>query len=584
MGRRVVQYSGAENGVSLEHPVTHDAEPDDGRPAADGHRVMVIGLDGAGFDVIGGLLAGGRMPNLARLQETGASGTLRSIYPPISAIAWPSFYTGVGPGKHTVFGFSHFHPATYGRTLANARSVAVPTIWDLASARERRSVIANVPMTYPPAPLNGVLVSGLLAPHPRSSFTYPEELRDELAAEVGTLMPDPSRTRLLRRTVRGALGWLGRATDIRTRMFLHLMGGQPWDLFVGVFRTTDVTQHAFLGKAVRSPEPPYEMVRRGGHIIAGHYEQVDAAIGKLVAEAPADTSFVVMSDHGANVKGHSFFTNEWLADRGLLKWARWPLFGESGGAVKHVTVGRQLQSLRVAWLGKLLPQHWLDREITIPRESSILHMGRSIDWAQTRAFCDPTMPEGIRINLRDRERDGTVAPGEEYERVVSDIIEAAGETAAADGAEPIVKIARREELYTGPHVEEAPDLVLITEDMSVRREPCRRGHLRPARGLLRAGHSSDGIVVASGPAFASLEEPVNASIVDLAPTILYLLGVPVPEESDGRVLTELLRPEVTAGREIEYAAYGEGVERCAPEPTEPVDERVVKRLRDLGYL
>jgi predicted AlkP superfamily phosphohydrolase/phosphomutase len=194
------------------------------------------------------------------------------------------------------------------------------------------------------------------------------------------------------------------------------------------------------------------------------------------------------------------------------------------------------------------------------------------------------MPEGIRINLRDRERDGTVAPGEEYERVVSDIIEAAGETAAADGAEPIVKIARREELYTGPHVEEAPDLVLITEDMSVRREPCRRGHLRPARGLLRAGHSSDGIVVASGPAFASLEEPVNASIVDLAPTILYLLGVPVPEESDGRVLTELLRPEVTAGREIEYAAYGEGVERCAPEPTEPVDERVVKRLRDLGYL
>ncbi len=311
-------------------------------------------------------------------------------------------------------------------------------------------------MTYPPAPLNGALVSGMLAPHPKSSFTYPEELRDELAGEVGNLMPDPSRTRLLQRTTGQALAWLGRATDIRTRMFLHLMRRRPWDLFVGVYRTTDVIQHAFLGKGVASPEPPYELAQRGGRIIAGHYEQVDAAIGELLDEAPPDTSVIVMSDHGANVKMHSFFTNEWLAHIGLLKWSRWPPFGESGGAVKHVTVGRQLQSLRVAWLGKLLPPHWLEKEITIPRESAILHMGRSIDWPGTHAFCDPAMPEGIRVNLRGRERDGIVEPGEEYERIVSDILQAAEETTADGADEPLVKAVRREELYTGPHAESAP--------------------------------------------------------------------------------------------------------------------------------
>ena len=497
---------------------------------------------------------------------------------------WPSFSTGVGPGKHAVFGFSQFHPATYGRSLANSRTVAAPTIWALASDRGRTSIVANVPMTYPPAPLNGALVSGMLAPHPKSSFTYPEELRDELAGEVGNLMPDPSRTRLLQRTTGRALAWLGRATDIRTRMFLHLMRRRPWDLFVGVYRTTDVIQHAFLGKGVASPEPPYELARRGGRIIAGHYEQVDAAIGRLLDEAPPDTSVVVMSDHGANVKMHSFFTNEWLAHIGLLKWSRWPPFGESGGAVKHVTVGRQLQSLRVAWLGRLLPQHWLEREITLPRESAILHMGRSIDWPGTHAFCDPAMPEGIRVNLRGRERDGLVEPGEEYERIVSDILQAAEETTADGSDEPLVKAVRREELYSGPHAEGAPDVVLVTEDMSLRREPCRRGFLRPARGLLRAGHSSNGILIASGPAFASRDEPVETSIMDLAPTILYLLDVPVPENADGRVLTDLLQADLTRSREIEYAAYTDAPEPRAPGEDEPPDERVLRRLRDLGYL
>jgi len=564
--------------------VSPEAPADRGRSAANSHRIMVIGLDGAGFDVIGPLLAEGRMPNLARLQHTGVWGSLRSIYPPLSAIAWPSFYTGVGPGKHGVFGFSHFHPATYGRSLANAGSVAAPAMWSLLSELGKRSVVVNVPMTYPPAPLKGALVSGLLAPHPRSSFTYPDELRDELATELGNLMPDPSRTRLLRRTVRGALAWLGSATEVRKRMFVHLMRREPWDLFVGVFRTTDVVQHAFLGKATRSPEPPYQMERRGGRIIAGHYEQVDAAIGELLAEAPPDTSVIVMSDHGANVKRHTFFTNEWLADLGLLKWSRWPLFGESGGAVKHVTVGRQLQSLRMAWVGKLLPAHWLDKEIAVPRESTILHLGRSIDWGRTHAFCDPVMPEGIRINLRGRERDGIVEPGEDYERVLSDILQAARESTNEETGGPMFGATRREELYDGPYLDEAPDMVLITEDLSVRREPCRSGYVRPARGLLRAGHSSDGILVASGPAFASSDEPVEASIVDLAPTILYLLGAAVPEDTDGRVLTELLQAELTRERAVEYAAHPETTERRVAKPTEPMDERVLKRLKDLGYL
>jgi predicted AlkP superfamily phosphohydrolase/phosphomutase len=439
-------------------------------------------------------------------------------------------------------------------------------------------------MTYPPAPLNGLLVGGLLVPHPRSSFTYPEELRDELGAEVGNLMPDPSRTALIRRTVRGALAWLGTATELRTRMFLHLMRRQRWDLFVGVYRTTDVVQHAFLGRAARVADRPYEMAGRGGRIIAGHYEQVDAAIGQLLAEAPPDTSVIVMSDHGANVKAHTFFTNEWLAHLGLLKWSRWPLFGESGGAVKHVTVGRQLQSLRMTWLGGLLPTHWLDRQISVPRESTILHLGRSIDWPRTRAFCDPTMPEGVRINMRGRERDGIVEAGEEYERVVADIIQAAGETTAGDADSRLLSAVRRDELYSGPYAGDGPDVVLVTEEVSLRREPCRRGFARPARGLLRAGHSSEGILVASGAAFRRCEQPTEASIVDLAPTILYLLGAPVPQNADGRVLTELLSPWVTAGHPVEYAPEAGTREPRAAAPTEPPDERVLRRLRDLGYL
>ena len=209
-------------------------------------RVLVIGIDGVTFDLIHPWAEAGDLPNLAAIARNGASGELRSTIPPNSAPAWTSFMTGMNPGKHGVYGFTRVEPREGYAIRVNSGAVRrAQTVYQLLTEQGRRSIVLNVPMTYPPDPIDGLVVTGIATPGMESQFTYPPELRDE----VFRLLPD---------YILDVRGWgvtavgerrahiledILRMVDTRTRLALHLMRTQPWDLFTIVFTATDRAQH-----------------------------------------------------------------------------------------------------------------------------------------------------------------------------------------------------------------------------------------------------------------------------------------------------------------------------------------------------
>ncbi|MFQ6098990.1 MAG: alkaline phosphatase family protein, partial [Armatimonadota bacterium] len=546
---------------------------------------LVVGLDGAGFDVIGTLIEQGRLPTLARIQREGISVALTSTYPPVSPIAWPSFCTGVGPGKHGVFGFQCYHPETYSQTLVSSRSVRAPSMWDILGQHGGETIAFNVPVTYPPHPIRGAMVTGMLTPDERSEWTYPAELKHELESAVGRRAAAPTRRMLRTARPSAAIERLRAHAEHELRLFLHLLRTRPWKLAIIVFRTPDVTQHAFLVDAAAGQQPPYELRGEGGRVIAEHYGCLDGLLAELIAAVPRGTATLVMSDHGAAVVHRCFRTNEWLATHGYLAWSRLPRFRQATSLWRRRTFGRQLKALRVQFLAPLFPRRWLDREVATPRWAQLLHLCRGPDWSRTRAYTCPTMREGIRVNLKGREAHGTVTPGDEYEALRDEII--AGLETLTDpdtGRRVAERVVRREDMYPGDMVDGAPDLIVVYPDHTYlpSSEPRRGQVFRSSKGLQAAQHSIKGILIGIGPGL-SASPAVDASILDLAPTILGLLGVPLPAHLDGRVLEEALTPDVVAdiSRESLPAPAYQRPEAVEDEEAHP---EVLRRLRDLGYI
>jgi len=547
-------------------------------------RVLVVGLDGADFELLAPLLAEGRLPNLARLRSEGVSAGLQSVHPPVSASAWASFSTGVQPGKHGIVDFLTVLPGSRNPVPINATWCRAPRLWHYAGQRGLRTICFNVPVTYPPQPLNGWLVGGPLTPHPRSNFTYPQELRDQIVADLGPYQMEPSKRQLQRAGPQRALQLVNAHIRHRVGIWLYLMRRYPWDLSVGVLRTSDLMQHAFLLPEAVADDGSGRLVGPLGHALAEHYEFLDACVGELRAAVPQNTTTIVLSDHGAGLAERFFCLGEWLEQQGLLRRSRLPVIGADLLMIRWRTVGRFLRACRVNGLGKLLPPRVLEARFPTLQATRRDVFSRGIDWRRTLAAPDPGVRHAIRINLKGRDPNGIVEPGEQYEQLRTRIIAALRGVRHPDTGEPIIENAwRREELYQGPHVDLAPDIIIRTvrDDVVPLREFNRGRLFAEHRVGQMAVHKRRGIFLAAGPELRQATQVPDLHITDMTPTILHLLGLPVPSYMDGQVAQSAFKPESLVLRppELDYAAP----ER-APITEAEVDDRVTQRLRDLGYL
>lgn len=557
-------------------------------------KLLVIGLDAATFDVIGPAAAEGRLPNLARLMENGASGPLRSTPNMNSLSAWTTFMTGRNPGATGIYWFYEHEQGSYNLRFLNGADVHFPRFWEIASAAGQSVGVINVPMTYPARPLNGFLISGLDAPDESSAdFTYPPELYQELQREVGGYLID---TNILGYARSGrwtqAIAATQQVIAQRARVAEYLMQKQSWDLFVAVFTALDRVQHTFwvdpaAGNDVFGTAPA------ASEIVVGFYERLDEVIGRLCALAGDDTTVLVMSDHGAgfNPLGNLYLST-WLESLGLFHRASAGMGDRARNALRALL--RRASAMADGLFSKQA-RRWVLRHLPGGRAGLVGRLHRvPCDWAHTQAYVDYVQP-AIWINLRGREPQGIVEPGAEYERLRDRLIEQLTQCRDPKTGARIVKaVRRREEVYQGSRVESAPDLhvewnyKVIVSGYQYQGEDGRAvtvgksGDIVERRNI-SGDHRPEGILILSGPGVRVGQPIQGAQIADLAPTILHLLGQPVPGDMEGRVLSEVFTEESLAQRPIQFQAAREGEQERIEYSAEEA-EQVEKRLRGLGYI
>lgn len=456
-------------------------------------RIIVVGLDSAPPELVFDELAA-CMPNLSRMAEGGLHGTLRSCDPPITIPAWQVMATSASPGRLGLYGFRHRkgHAYTEG-WVANSFSVRVPTVWDLLGRAGRRSCLVGVPPGYPPKPLNGWSVSCFLTPSAAERYTHPPELRREIEELVGTYLFDVPFRVEDRETLRERLFEMTRK---RFDVVRHLATTKPWDLFWLVEIGVDRLGHAFW-KFFDRRHPRYEPGNPYEGIAAEYYSLIDERIGELAALLP-DAVFLVVSDHGSKAMQGAFCVNEWLMERGWL-------------------------TLRE------------------PPDGVVAIEAASVDWARTKAWGWGGYYARIFLNVEGREAEGVIPAGR-YEEARAEL-EAELQTISLPSGQPMrVQALRPEELYPVA-VGDRPDLMVYFDDLRWRSAgTIGHGTLYLSEndtGPDDSVHSLEGIFVLHDPERGYGQTVTGMSILDVAPTILTLAGLPVPADMEGKPLAEL---------------------------------------------
>jgi predicted AlkP superfamily phosphohydrolase/phosphomutase len=541
-------------------------------------EVVVIGIDGASWNVLDVMIEAGDMPNLERLMSSGVSGDLTSVIPPISAPAWTSFMTGKNPGKHRIFAWTETLNREF--TSVNARRIDGKTLWQLLGERGKKVGVFNVPMTYPlPSyPINGFLIAGSLTPSVKSDFTYPAELRDELMALVDNyIIYTPwQEYEILKDGRRSLMKALVAKLKQRKKVALHLLDRYETDFFIVVFAGNDRASHCMWNCIMPEAEAALDdEVREIHNAMHAYYRQLDEAVGEILDRCGPDALVFVISDHGFGPARKDIYINKWLVDEGFLASASNPR-------------SKKVRDLIRAFAHRL--------GITRERWNRILGAGATkaaqelvntvrIDWARTRAYSNGS--NGIQINLKGREPQGIVEPGSEYEDVRAQFIEQLKHLRDPETGRPVMKaVYPREDIYEGPHVQRAPDILMVMEEGYVAYEPdVDIDETFSPTGWRNGDHKLEGILVVAGEHVKKNAFIDGARIVDLTPTILYAMGQPIPDDMDGRVLTELFEetfvranaPMMTKAAEI-MSGDEELIDRSVD------DDLILERLRGLGYV
>lgn len=550
-------------------------------------KVLVIGLDGVTFDLLGPWIESGDLPNLQKLVEQGASGKLRTTLPPISSSSWSSFLTGVNPGKHGLVDFVYPGADSYKVSMINATSRRTRSLWNWLNDAGFKVGLLGIPTTYPTEPVNGFMISGFLAPGPDSEWAYPPELKQELRAELGEFQLSPDERYRSTRWLDRFLEDLTASVENRTQAALYLMRNKPWDLFAVVYWDTDMVQHETW--RLLDPNHPRhdseEAAAQRDQILAFH-RKVDADVGRLLAEVDSDTLVVVMSDHGFGPVHSFFLTNNWLSSLGLLQFKSNPWT-----TLKRALFRLGFTPLQMFRIVKALGMGKLRRQVRFQQKAGLLNRVflsfDDVDWSRTQAFSIGSFGQ-VYVNLAGVRPEGIVQPGQEYEELKERITREAMALRDPRSGEPLVeRVYRREEIYSGPYIDRTPDLIVQPQGWQY----MAFGHadfgsnklVEPIIGL-SGHHRPDGVLILSGEGVKPGTHVEGAHILDLAPTILHAMGIDVPQDLDGRVLDEAFEPSSPVSQPVSYSqanVYKDGASE--PDLSDEEMEEVQEKLRGWGY-
>jgi len=543
---------------------------------------MAIGLDSATFDLLKPWIEQGKLPNLSDLVRRGASGTLNSTVPPHTAPAWSSFMTGKNPGKHGVFGFMKLTKDRGHLQLASSKDRKAQDIWEILSQHGRKVVVIRVPLTYPTRPVNGILVSGFMTPRGATDYIYPPELKEEIESAIGGLGGDSPKSSVRMNLELAILKDLNSTLDKFSEGLPEIIRKYAWDFFMVVFQGTDEVQHRFW-HLLDPSHPRFDKTKaaRYGEAILRYYQRIDQVIGSMVSNVDREeTTVILLSDHGAGPLHKWVSLNNLFWRSGLLKFRLDPLtrvkvflftIGLSPLTLYHFIL--KLQLIRV--------RSFIRNEENRERFRPLFLSLRDVDWSRTKAYALGGWGQ-VYINRNAIETD--------YEKVRQTITGLLVGLVDPGSGKQIFRrenIHFREEIYQGPFLSEAPDMLALPDSPYQGYADYEFGFkavVMSAGPQISGTHAMNGIFIASG---ADINEGVTlppSSIVDAAPTILYLMGVRIPKQMDGRVMKEAIAESRLSSDPPQYESDSQVADRSTKPYTAVEEEDLMRRLRQLGYL
>lgn len=562
------------------------------------NRLLVVGLDGATFDLIRPWIAEGRLPNLAQLIKDGCSGPLRSTIQPTTAPAWTTFLTGVNQGKHGLYDFVTRRHESYNLEITSAAHIKAPSIFDFIGQQGGKIVGINIPYTAPAKQVSGVLIGGPFAPTVTPDLFYPRSYYEKILQLVPDYFILPDYNSRAADPMADYAQKLLAGIANREKIALHLLQNESWDLFMLVFMATDEVQHTFwhcLDALKTDPEYRYSQT------ILQVYERLDEAIGKLIAAAELSStrpvSTFIVSDHGAGHFSWMINLNQWLASAGFLQF-RQDRTSEiqkfKTNLLKRVALGYR-RYIPGQWRAAVRSYLGSKRFEQVKGEFESALVTSNVVWEQTKAYA---LGAGgnIYINLAGREPKGIVHSGAPYEQVCEQLIDKLMLMRDPDSNEPMVKkVHRREELYSGPFLHHAPDLIIEWVDYAYwgrgqydSQAPTfqKQRHLDFSDQPLTGSHRPEGILIAHGPGIRQDAMIQGTNLWDLAPTLLGMLGIQASENMDGRFLSTLF-DEDYVNHLKSLLSQSELIDNLSPldhQYTAEEEAKISEHLRSLGYL
>ncbi|EQD29742.1 type I phosphodiesterase/nucleotide pyrophosphatase [mine drainage metagenome] len=459
-------------------------------------RILVLGLDSVPPSLLFDRFLP-RMPNVRKLLARSAYGTLRSTDPPITVPAWAVLFSGMDPGSLGIYGFRHRRPGTYWENyVPTSRTVRHPQVWDYLSRQGKRACVIGMPPGYPPPSINGIYISDFLTPSKARDFVSPGSLTDEIDRVAGGYVFDVP----FRADDRERIGnELMEMTRKHFRVARHLWDRERWDLFALHEIGPDRIHHTFW-KFFDPTHPRYEENPRLRALVEDYYSLLDDEIGQLLQRVPADVRIWLVSDHGSQAMQGCFCINEWLMANGFL-FLKGP----------RPAPGTPIEKV-------------------------------AVDWSRTQAWGSGGYYARIFYNVKGREPEGLVAP-DQVAALESRLIQGLEAVLKPDGTPLGADVRPPRSLYREVWGD-APDLMAYFGDVAWR-SAGTIGHptlflMENDTGPDDSVHSFDGVYAVTGTRDGAGIHGPQERILDVAPTLLETLGIPVPERMQGRSIRRLL--------------------------------------------
>jgi predicted AlkP superfamily phosphohydrolase/phosphomutase len=454
-------------------------------------KVFVIGLD-CGESTLVFDRWRQDLPNLRRLMDDGIYGELTSSVPAITVPAWASMLSSKDPGQLGFYGFRNRADHSYERmSIATANMIKADRVWDILSRAGKQVVVHGVPQTFPVKPVNGCLISSFLTPSTQSQYTYPAELKHEIRQVVGGeyMLDVPN----FRTEDKGhLLAQIYAMADQHHKLVKHLMTTKPWDFFMHVDMGVDRIHHGFW-KYFDERHPLYEAGNPYENAIHDYYVHLDGQIGERLALLDDDTAVLVVSDHGGQPMMGGICFNEWLKQEGYL-------------ALEYQPEG------------------------VVPLEKC------EVDWSKTKAWGSGGYYARLFLNVKGREPEGIIDPAD-YEKVRDELAERIAAITDPEGNNIGSVAFKPQEIYKEVN-NIAPDLIVYFGNLSWRSVGSlglNRIHtFENDTGPDDANHAQQGMYILYDPKRQGQGIGLRRQLMDVAPTILELLDVPVPADMQGR--------------------------------------------------